>query len=131
MRISTKGRYAFTVMLYLAKNYKNDTFLSLNEIAKKENISIKYLEKVMLNFKNTDYLISARGLDGGYKLKYEPKQYRISDILKIAEGDISVVSCINEGICDKKNNCLTIPLWTELNTIINNFLDSKTLEDYI
>ncbi len=131
MRISTKGRYAFTVMLYLAKNYKNDTFLSLNEIAKKENISIKYLEKVMLNFKNTDYLISARGLDGGYKLKYEPKQYKISDILKIAEGDISVVSCINEGICDKKNNCLTIPLWTELNTIINNFLDSKTLEDYI
>ena len=72
MRISTKGRYAFTVMLYLAKNYKNDTFLSLNEIAKKENISIKYLEKVMLNFKNTDYLISARGLDGCYKLKYEP-----------------------------------------------------------
>ncbi len=131
MKISTKGRHAFTVMLYLAKNYKNDTYLSLSEIAKKEDISLKYLEKVMLNFKKTDYLISSRGTDGGYKLRYEPKHYTIGEILRIAEGDIAVVSCVNEGVCHKKNSCMTIPLWIELNDLINNYLDSKTLEDYI
>lgn len=132
MRISTKGRYALTIMLDLAKNYKSDKFITLKEISEKEDISLKYLEKIMLTLKKEDYFISSVGVSGGYKLKYEPNKYIIGDILKTAEGDIDVTDCVKEEhICPKHHKCNTYKLWDELNTTIKNFLNSKTLEDYI
>lgn len=132
MRISTKGRYAITIMLDLAKNYKSDKYITLKEISEKEGISLKYLEKIMLNLKNKDYFISSVGVSGGYKLKYEPNKYIIGDILEAAEGDIDVTDCVKEShICPRHNKCNTFKLWDELNATIKNFLNSKTLEDYI
>ncbi len=132
MRISTKGRYTLVIMLDLAKEYKNNCYVSLKEIALKENISLKYLEKLMLTLNKSDYLISLRGEHGGYKLKYEPSHYKIGDILKLAEGNIDVTDCVSKDhICPNKHNCDTFPLWKELNDLINDYLDSKTLEDYI
>ncbi len=132
MRISTKGRYGLLIMIYLAEEYENNKYISLKEISDKENISTKYLEKIMLNFKNADYFITSRGVDGGYKLKYSPDKYLIGDILKYAEGNIDVVDCIkNDIVCPRKNKCKTLPLWKELNKIINDFLYSKTLNDLI
>lgn len=131
MRISTKGRYGLLIMIYLANKYLEDRFVSLKEIADSENISTKYLEKIMLNYNKTDYFISSRGNDGGYKLKYAPDHYTIKDILEKAEGNLDVVSCINDSTCDKKGICFTFPLWNELNELISNYLESKTLADYV
>ena len=132
MKISTKGRYGLVIMLNLAKEYKNDNFISLNDIANKENISLKYLEKIMTRFKGSDYFITSRGVSGGYKLKYEPSKYKIGDILRIAEGNIDVTECVKHGFnCPSKSTCKTYNVWNDLNNSINSFLDSKTLADYI
>ncbi len=130
MRISTKGRYSILIMLYLAKEYKNDRYVTLHEISEKENISLKYLEKIMLNLNKQDYFISTRGAHGGYKLKYDPIKYSLKDILKASEGNLEVASCVTE-ICPKKNSCITFSIWNDLNSVIDNFLESKTLKDYI
>lgn len=131
MKISTKGRYALVIMLDIASGYKKDQFISLKEIADKEDMSLKYLEKLMLTLKKQDYFISTSGSKGGYKLKYEPKHYKIADILRAAEGSLSVTNCISNGGCLNKHHSKTLSLWKDLNDLINNYLNSKTLEDYM
>ena len=132
MRISTKGRYGLLIMLYLAKEYENDKYISLKEISEKENISLKYLEKIMLNFKNTNYFKSSRGSEGGYKLSMPPESYTIKDILEKAEGSMDITSCVNNNFnCEKKDKCLSINLLRDLNNLISNYLESKTLKDLI
>ena len=131
MKISTKGRYALAIMLDIAEFYYEDKFVSLNEISEKENISLKYLEKIMINLKKQDFFITSRGSTGGYKLKYSPEHYRIGDIIKAAEEDIKVVSCIEDTNCPKKGICRTYPLWKGLSDEINEYLNSKTLKDYL
>ena len=130
MRISTKGRYALVVMLDLALNYESGRYVSLKEISEKENISFKYLEKIMLDLNKKNYFDISRGINGGYKLKKNPKEYIIGDILRAAREDIEPVSCISTE-CDMKHSCKTFPIWKELNDVVNNYLDSKTLYDYI
>ncbi|MBO6145256.1 MAG: Rrf2 family transcriptional regulator [Bacilli bacterium] len=132
MKMSTKGRYALTIMANLAKNYKNNEFISLKDISEKENISLKYLEKIMINLNKQDYFITSRGSSGGYKLKYDPSKYKIGDILRCVEGDLAPVNCINnKEYCNKKEKCDTYDFWQGLYNEINNFVDSKTLNDYI
>lgn len=130
MRISTKGRYGLAIMTYLAKEYESDRYVTLKEISEYENISLKYLEKIMNNLKKKDYFITSRGGNGGYKLAYSPDKYIIGDIIRASEEQIDVVPCINEE-CSRSNKCSTFPLWKELNDLINDYLDSKTLADYI
>ena len=130
MKISTKGRYALVIMLNLANKYDTNEYVSLSDIANKEKLSLKYLEKLMLILNKKDYFISSRGVDGGYKLKYDPSHYKIGDILRCAEGDIAVTDCVTH-VCLNHHNCKTYPLWMELNNVINDFLDSKTLKDYM
>ena len=130
MKISTKGRYGFLIMLNLAAAYDKDEFVSLKDIADKENISLKYLEKLMLNLKKGDFFISSTGAAGGYKLKRKPEDYTIGEILRFSEGDISVTDCISHG-CPMGHKCKSFKLWNDLNNTIVNFLDSKTLKDYM
>lgn len=130
MKISTKGRYALTIMINIGKEYKNDRFISLSEIAEKENISLKYLEKIMINLKNADFVIAAKGKDGGYKLKKSPDEYSIGEIIRAADEDLNVVSCMNNK-CPKENKCDTYSLWKGLNDEINEYLNSKNLGQYL
>ena len=131
MKITTKGRYAIVIMLSLANYYEEDKFLSLKEIAEEENISLKYLEKIMLNLKKENFFISSRGQEGGYKLAQDPSHYRIGDILKAAEKELAPVSCVtDEKSCEKKGICRTYPIWKDLNEEMMNYLNSKTLADY-
>lgn len=132
MKISTKGRYALSLMSYLAVHYKEDRYISLKEISENENISLKYLEKIITSLNKDNYLKSQRGTDGGYKLSFEPKAYTIYDIVSKAEGEIAITSCLsNDFVCLKKENCRSYKLWGELNSVIVDFLKSKTLEEYI
>lgn len=132
MKITTKGRYAIAIMLKLAEHYDSGEFLSLKDISEQEGISLKYLEKIMLELKKNDFFISSRGGSGGYKLAHEPKYYKLADIILAAEKDIAPASCVNEDTpCEKKALCKTFPIWDDLNKELINYLNSKTLEDYI
>ena len=130
MKISTKGKYALLIMIDIAKEYKNDNYVSLKDISEKEHISLKYLEKIMLDLTKGDYFITLRGKTGGYKLKYDPKKYIIGDILRLAEGSVDVAGC-DKNTCPKKGICKTFSIWDDLNNLINDYLDNKTLDDYI
>ena len=132
MKITTKGRYAVTIMLFLANNYESGKFISLKDISETENISLKYLERIMSDLKKENFFISSRGSDGGYKLSNPPRYYKIGDILNAAEHEIAPAQCVKENsLCPKKGICKTYPIWKDINDEITNVLNSKTLEDYI
>ncbi len=131
MKISTKGRYALVIMINLARNYKDGKYISLKEISEKENISLKYLEKIMIQLNKDDYLDVLRGNNGGYRLKKEPKYYQVGDILRRVEGSLSPIPCIEQDTCDKRESCDTHEFWEGLYDEINKYVDSKTLQDYI
>ena len=131
MKISTKGRYALRVMVDLATN-DNGNYITLKDIAKRQEISNKYLEQIIALLNKAGYLEVARGYTGGYRLAREPKEYTIGDILRASEGDLAPIYCLTEdGECDKQNECKTYSFWKGLDDVINEYIDSKTLEDLI
>lgn len=132
MKISTKGRYALAIMAYLARNYNDNRYVTLKEISEKENISLKYLERIISLLNKDNFLLSLRGSEGGYKLSKAPKEYAIYDIISKAEGKIAITSCVDSKfVCSRKEKCRSFKLWNELNQVIIDFLNSKTLEEYI
>ena len=132
MMVSTKGRYALTVMVDLAK-ISDGGFVSLADIAEREHLSMKYLESIISLLNKGGMLQSQRGKNGGYKLAREPKDYNISEILLLTEGTLAPVNCImQEGVnCEKAATCSTLPLWAGLDNVIDNYLRTITLEDII
>lgn len=131
MKISTRGRYALRVMIDLAIN-GDENYISLKEIAKRQGISIKYLEQIISLLNKAGYLKTARGFAGGYKLAKKPNEYIVGDILKATEGDLTLIYCLTEeGECDKQKYCKTYSFWKDLDDIINEYINSKTLEDLI
>lgn len=132
MMVSTKGRYALTVMVELARNSSED-FVSLADISERENLSMKYLESIISILNKGGMLVSARGKNGGYKLARKPSEYNISEILLLTEGSLAPVNCImQDGVqCDKAATCSTLPLWAGLDKVIDKYLGGITLEDII
>jgi len=133
MMISTKGRYALRVMIDLAQN-SNEGYVSLTSISKRQEISLKYLEAIIAMLNRAGYVKSLRGVNGGYKLTREPSDYSVGEILRLTEGGFTLVACLNCNNlekCNRSNDCLTLPLWTQLDNFINGYLDSITLIDII
>lgn len=130
MKISTKGRYALKIMTDLAMS-KTENFVSLKEISARQEISNKYLEQIIAMLNKAGYLQTARGNNGGYKLAKLPKEYKIGDILRATEGDLAPTICVGYGDCTKKEECKTYSFWEGLDEVINQYVDSKTLEDLI
>lgn len=130
MMISTKGRYALMIMTYLAE-HRNDRAVSLKDIAEHKNMGIKYLEIIVSSLNKAGLLESSRGKNGGYKLNKEPKEYSLLEILKVAEGSLVPVGCVEEGFCDNAPNCKTNKMWCELDALITDFLSNKTLADIV
>lgn len=131
MKISTKGKYALSIMIDLATN-NNGKFISLKDIATRQGISNKYLEQIISRLNKAGYLETARGNTGGYRLAKEPCEYKIGDILRASEGDLAPTICLTEdGNCDKKESCITFSFWEGLDKVINDYIDSKTLADFI
>ena len=131
MKISTKGRYALSIMIQLGRAYESDNYLSLTEISEREKISLKYLEKIMISLKKADFFDVQKGKDGGYKLKVDPADISIGSIIRAAEEDLDVVDCVKGSGCPNKTHCGTYPLWKGLSDEINIYLDSKTLKEYL
>lgn len=132
MMVSTKGRYALKVMLDLATCPKEE-YISLKAISERQSISMKYLEAIVASLSKADLVESQRGKAGGYRLNKPLDAYRVGDILRAAEGELSVSNCMgeNEGGCEKAGECLTMPLWREMDKIVSDYLDSITLQNLL
>ncbi|MGI6152177.1 MAG: RrF2 family transcriptional regulator [Christensenellales bacterium] len=130
MLVSTKGRYALRVMIDLAERNTGD-YIPLKEIAKRQEISEKYLESIVSALAKADYVTGLRGKGGGYKLTKSPGQYTVGAILKVTEGSLAPVSCLDDisNNCERAGECKTLPLWMGLSKLINDYLEGITLED--
>lgn len=132
MLVSTKGRYALRVMIELAER-KHEGYVPLSVIAEKQNISEKYLESIIVILSKADFVDAVRGKGGGYKIMKEPSEYTIGSILRTVEGPLVPVSCLKENVnhCERTDRCKTLPVWTELGNVINEYLDSVKLSDLL
>ena len=132
MKISTKGRYALRLLLDLAQN-KDKGFVSLKEIADRQEISKQYLEQIVSLLHSSKLLRSNRGKQGGYMLAKDPSEYTVGQILRITEGDIVPVSCLEDDVnqCPRAETCKTLPVWQGLSQVINEYLDAITLQDIL
>ena len=132
MRISTKGRYALRLMLDLALHNTGEN-IALKTIAERQSISGKYLEQIIGILTKAGYVKSVRGSSGVYRLAKEPEEYRVGDILRLTEGSLAPVACVEEGTesCPKAETCVTLTLWRELNDAINSVVDHVTLADLV
>ena len=129
MKISTRGRYALRFMIDLAQ-HRQDEFIPLKDISERQGISIKYLEQITSLLSKYGLLQSVRGPQGGYKLARPTNQYTVGEILRITEGDLAPVSCLeaNATGCSRQSICATIKLWEGLGKVINAYLDGITLD---
>lgn len=132
MLISTKGRYALRVMIELS-GYSKDEYVPLITIAKKQAISEKYLESILAVLSKSGIIDGLRGKGGGYRLNREAKDYSVGEILRLTEGSLAPVACldIKPNKCEHAASCRTLPLWEKLDSIICDYLDSVSLADLV
>lgn len=129
MIISTKGRYALRVMIDLAENGRG-SYIPIKEVAARQGLSVKYLERILPALTQNKLLDGQQGKGGGYRLARSPDAITAGEILKLVEGDLSPVTCLECGAepCNKADECRTLPLWRNLQSVISGYLDSVTIE---
>ena len=132
MIVSTKGRYALRVMVYLAQR-GSEEYIPLKEIAENEGISQKYLESIMTTLSKGDLVDALHGKGGGYRLNRPAADYTVGSILKLTEGSLNVASCTAQGAaaCSRSTCCNTLPMWERLDKMIDDFFEGITLEDIL
>ena len=132
MKISTKGRYALRMMIDLGEHI-DDGYVTLKDIAVRQEISKKYLEQIVSLLSRSDFLITSRGYQGGYRLARRPDQYTVGDILRLTEGSLEPIACLDThpNTCNRAASCATLPMWKGLSKVINEYLDSVTLQDLL
>ena len=132
MKISTKGRYALRMLVDLAE-HSSDGFIPLKDIAQRQGISKKYLEQIVPILNKSDILKTNRGFQGGYMLAKSPDKYTVGEILRLTEGSLSPVACLDQAPieCEKCSECPTLPIWQGLNKVINDYLNSITLQNIL
>ncbi len=132
MIISTRGRYALRVMIDLAEN-GNGQYIAMKKIADRQGVSLKYLERILPVLTQNGIVEGIHGKGGGYRLTKKPEEYRVGDILRLTEGNLVPVSCLEDGapICERANECRTLPMWKELNKLVNDYFDNVRLSDLL
>ena len=135
MLLSTKGKYGLRAILDIAENTKENKFVSINDVAMRQNISFRYLERIIAKLKKADIVRSERGVNGGYVLSREPKDINMLEVLTVLEDNLDVVECMDNHVyqkCDSKGNCCrTRSLWLDVNKAVKDVLRNKTLEDML
>lgn len=133
MKISTKGRYALRLMLDIAEHSEGDTPVSIKDIAKRQGISDKYLEQIIAVLNKAGYVRSTRGPQGGYLLKRSPEEYTVGMILRLTEGSLAPVACVEEDAppCERMSGCATVKVWKKINQAVNDVVDDITLEELV
>ena len=127
MKISTKGRYALRIMLDIAM-HDDGKYIPLKDIAKRQNLTVKYLEQIISLLNKAGYLQSLRGNTGGYRLAKNLDEYVVGDILRVTEGDLAPVACLKKcgDFCQREDICNTVSFWRGLDRVINEYVDSYT-----
>lgn len=132
MKISTRGRYAFRMMIDLAQHY-NEGFIALKDISARQNISKKYLEQIIPFFNRSNLLLANKGHMGGYQLARHPSEITVREILESAENSLTPVSCMDNvpNLCENADNCFTLPVYQGLYKVMLDYLNGITLSDVI
>ena len=130
MIVSTRGRYALIVMIDLAEHHSDDR-IPLKDISSRQGISQKYMEAIMTLLSKNGFVDAIHGKGGGFKLNRAPEQYKVGEILRLTEGTLAPVACLQENAedCDRASECRTLPMWAKLNSLVNEYLDSVTIAD--
>lgn len=132
MKISTRGRYALRLMLDLALAPK-DEYITIKSIAARQDISEKYLEQIITTLSRTGYVKSIRGAQGGYKLAKPAEEYTVGMILRLIEGSLVPVACMEDdpNQCPRSSMCVTLDVWKQIDDAVNNVVDNITLADLV
>ena len=132
MKVSTRGRYALRLMIDLAMN-DDGTPIRVKDVAERQGISDKYLEQIISVLNKAGYVKSVRGPQGGYILKKKPEHYTVGMILRLTEGSLAPVACVEEEEtdCPRQKNCVTYILWKKMNDAVNSVVDTVTLQDLV
>ncbi len=130
MLVSTRGRYALRVMIDLAE-HSDGAYVAMKDAAQRQDISLKYLERILPMLVEARLVEGMRGKGGGYRLTREPDEYTLGEILRAAEGGLAPISCLEKDAapCPRAKECRTLPMWKELDALITDYLDGKTLAD--
>ena len=133
MKISTKGRYAVRVMMDIAEHDGGDGYVKANQISARQGISAKYLEQIIAILNKAGYVNSVRGAQGGYKLAQPAENYTVGMILRLTEGSLFPVACMDEEInsCSRCNSCEPLEVWKQISDAINNVVDNVTIADLL
>lgn len=132
MMISTKGRYALRVMIDLAQN-RNGGYIPMKEVAARQEISLKYLERILPSLTKDKLVETVHGKGGGYRLTKDPIDYTVWEILRSAEGNMAPVECLGpEAVpCERASICKTLPLWRDFYEMTRTFFESRTLAEFL
>ena len=132
MMISTRGRYALRVMIDLAE-HQEDGYTPMKDVAKRQSVSLGYMEKILPVLVKNGIVEGLQGKTGGYRLIRKPEEYTLGEILRLTEGSLAPVACLECGAtpCDKATDCRTLPVWTELDRRIDEYLDSVPVSDLL
>ena len=130
MMISTKGRYALRVMIDLAEHCSGE-YIPMKDVVKRQQVSQKYVERIMTMLSKADFVEAVHGKGGGYRLNRSPDEYIVGDILRLTEGSLAPVACLDCDAeeCERADQCRTLPMWKELNDRITDFFDGITIAD--
>jgi Rrf2 family protein len=130
MSVSTKGRYALRMIVDLAE-HRSESYVTLKDIAERQGISKKYLEQIVAILNKSDMLTAGRGFSGGYKLNKSPDKITVGEILRLTEGNMAPVACVDGAPCDRRAECATFFVWQGLDKVVNNYLNSITIQDIL
>lgn len=132
MMISTRGRYALRVLLDLAENQK-EGYIAMKQVAMRQELSLKYIEQIMPVLSKNHYVEGVQGKGGGYRLVKAPEEYRVGDILRLTEGNLAPVACLecDAKMCRRANTCKTLPMWKEFHQMVLDYFDNITLLDLL
>jgi len=132
MMISTRGRYALRVMLDLAEQ-NSDGYIPMKSVAERQELSLKYIERIMPILSKNKLVEGIHGKGGGYRLTRKPEKYTVGEILRLVEGGFAPVSCLECGYepCERVEQCRTISMWKNLHSMIDEYFDGITLKDLL
>lgn len=132
MMISTRGRYVLRVLADLAE-HSNGEYIPMKDIAERQELSLKYIEKIMPLLTKQKIVDGLHGKGGGYRLNRPPEKYRVGDILRLTEGSLAPVQCLEDEnhVCPRASRCRTLDMWERFNKLTNEFFDSVSLADLI
>lgn len=130
--ISTKGRYSIRILLDLAE-HRNGDFIPMKEVAGRQGISLKYIERLMPALKAAGLVESVHGIGGGYRLTREPEEYSLWEILELAEGDLAPVACLQPEapVCQRADECRTLGVWQGFYDLTRDYFSRITLTDLL